>query len=207
MTAETLDFVTVVCLLLTAICMAYHILRLAFPLWGSRYEKWGDKVVLRWRALEPRPTSRQLRAAVPVMACFNRLVRGRDFSEEERPYRREFLFCFALLVASVLFSYLAQGAMDNEQLARLSVLLVLTALVVCMSALSRYRIFCLDKHVSRLAGIDDAKPQPAEDPNGLMAQVRRDAVKRKERRAAERAARAQAAQQRREGGQQGGQQK
>lgn len=156
MSPETEFFAAVFCFVFAVFYFVFQVIRLLYPVWAWRFEKDGAQAMAALRASSVH-TAKSLMQANPTQACFARLVKAQNLTDEEKLFKRRLQQkLFLAAAAAALVYYIRFSPELPEQADSYATDLLLVALGMSFSALANYRIF----RTMRLAAGAQTMPLP-----------------------------------------------
>lgn len=141
MSPETEFFAAIFCFVFAIFYFIFQVLRLLYPVWAWRFEKNGAQAMDALKN-STEHTSKSLMAATPTQACFARLVKAENLTDEEKRFKRRLQQMLFLAAGAAALVYYIRFSPDlPEQADSYATDLLLVALGMSFSALANYRIF------------------------------------------------------------------
>lgn len=141
MSPETEFFAAIFCFAFAIFYFVFQVIRLLCPVWAWRFEKNGTEAIEALKASSEH-TAKSLATATPTQACFARLVKAQNLTDEEKLFKRRLQQkLFMAAAAAALVYYIRFSPELPEQADSYATDLLLVALGMSFSALANYRIF------------------------------------------------------------------
>lgn len=141
MSPETEFFAAIFCFAFAVFYFIFQVVRLLYPVWAWRFEKNGAQAMDALKSSSEH-TSKSLMAATPTQACFARLIKADNLTDEEKLFKRRLQQKLFMAAASAALVYYIRFSPDlPDQADSYATDLLLVALGMCFSALANYRIF------------------------------------------------------------------